>query len=98
MFKTFHGEIHRRGPGQTVEFESRVRIRTEMTDVGQGRHYLFTPEMTALRPQVGRSRGFVELPKADAHTAHVAAGGIDRTAVPALAPNKAPLPLDADCA
>ena len=21
-----------------------------MTDVGQGRHYLFTPEMTALRP------------------------------------------------
>lgn len=48
-----------------LEFESRVRIRTEMTDVGQGRHYLFTPEMTALRPNFRRCRRPGERPKAD---------------------------------
>lgn len=51
-----------------VEFESRVRIRTEMTDVGQGRHYLFTPEMTALRPNFGHCRHIHSFPKAALRT------------------------------
>jgi hypothetical protein len=50
LCRTFSDEFLRKGPLFSLEFESRVRIRTEMTDVGQGRHYLFTPEMTALRP------------------------------------------------
>lgn len=35
-----------------------------MTDVGQARHYLFTPEMTALRPNCGRPQPSRHFPQA----------------------------------